>query len=295
MVLQPRVDFSILSNLRNFHEPGFRPILIINAQRDRAWKVWPYPCIGQFRFLNLSISRHPLYPILQKRLDSGQTLLDLGCCFGQDIRKLVADGAPAQNLIGCDLHQAFIDLGYDLFRDRDTLSSRFFEGDILAPQFDDDDDNNNNHTQNPFHSLLRKTDIIHASLFFHLFTLSSQQLISKRLLTLLRPEPGSLILGRQTANVNPGVYTHGSRHSSQPGMWRHDVQSWTKMWEQAGEEVGVQVRVKASLEMTRGFFRETADEGSSSKETEDKNECEEPDMSWRNEGDRLMVFEIWRL
>lgn len=189
----------------------------------------------------------------------------------------MADGAPGQNLIGCDLHQGFLDLGYDLFRDRDTLASRFFAGDILASQFDDDE-------EGPFDELRGKIDIIHASSFFHLFPLSTQLLVAKRLLILLLPVPGSIILGRQTANIKPGVYTHGNRDQMQPGMWRHDVGSWSEIWEQAGREVGVQVRVKATLEMTKGFSKETE-----RKEARDK----EPDMSWRSEGDRLMVFEIW--
>lgn len=190
----------------------------------------------------------------------------------------MADGAPAQSLTGCDLHQGFIDLGYDLFRDRDTLASKFIVGDIAATQFDDDQ-------ESPFKELLGKIDIIHVSSFFHLFPLSTQLLIAKRLLLLLRPIPGSLILGRQTANIKPGVYRHGSCDQTQPGMWRHDVRSWSELWEQAGKELKVQVRVEATLGMTKGFSK-----GAESKETREK----EPDMSWRNEGDRRMVFEIWR-
>lgn len=252
------------------------------SQRDRAWDVWPYPCIGQFRFLDLSISLHPLYPLLQQRLHSGQSFLDLGCCFGQDIRKFVFDGVPEQNLIGCDLHQGFLDLGYDLFRDRDRLASRFFAGDILASQFDDG-------KGGPFDELRGKIDIIHASSFFHLFSLSAQLLIAKRLLALLRHVPGSLVLGRQTANIKPGVYTHGSRDQDQPGMWRHDVGSWSEMWEQAGREIGAQVRVTATLQITKGFSKGQEVEMKEKKE----GRGEEPNMSWRNEGDRLMVFEVW--
>ncbi len=56
----------------------------ISAIRDRAWQIHPYPCIGQFRFLNLSISQHASYPrILAALKEPGarRTLLDLGCCF----------------------------------------------------------------------------------------------------------------------------------------------------------------------------------------------------------------------
>lgn len=184
---------------------------------------------------------------------------------------------PGQNLIGCDLNQDFINLGYDLFRDKDTLASKFIIGDILASNFDDDQ-------ESLFQELREKIDIIHVSSFFHLFSLSTQLLIAKRLLKFLRPIPGSLILGRQTGTIYPGVYKHGSCNETQPGMWRHDVGSWSEMWEQAGRESGVQVRVEATLEMTKGFSKRAE-----SKEAEEKG----PDMSWRSEGDRRMVFEIW--
>lgn len=191
----------------------------------------------------------------------------------------MADGAPAENLTGCDLHQGFMDLGYDLFRDRDTLATKFVEGDIVASQFDGDQ-------EHPFKELLGKIDIIHVSSFFHLFPLPTQLLIAKRLLRLLQPVPGSLIIGRQTANIKPGVYRHGSCGETHPGMWRHDVASWTEMWEEAGRELRAHVRIEATLEMTKGFSKGA--EGSKAREGE-------PDMSWRNDGDRRMVFEIWRV
>lgn len=57
------------------------------------------------------------------------------------------------------------------------------------------------------------------------------------------------------------------------------------MWEEAGRDLGAQVRVEATLGMTKGFSK-----GAEGKEAREG----EPDMSWRNEGDRRMVFEIRR-
>lgn len=50
---------------------------------------FPYPCIGQFRFLSLGIANSPHYDEVLQRLRGGEKLLDVGCCFGQEIRKLV--------------------------------------------------------------------------------------------------------------------------------------------------------------------------------------------------------------
>lgn len=196
-------------------------------------------------------------------MHDGQSLLDVGCCFGQDIRKLVADGAPAGNLIGTDLHQEFLDLGYELFRDRETLTSRFFAGNILADE-------------KSYESLDGKLDIIHVASFFHLFSLPTQIQIAKRLVKLLRPVSGSLILGRQTGNLNPGDYTHGDK--AQKGMWRHDVHSWEEMWATVGRETGTEWRVEASLAGTYGFIK-----------------SERAGTGWRDKGDRGLRFEIWRV
>ena len=42
-----------------------------------------------FRFLDLSISTTAVYPEVLERTKAGEKLLDLGCCFGQEIRQLV--------------------------------------------------------------------------------------------------------------------------------------------------------------------------------------------------------------
>ena len=37
----------------------------------------------------------PPYNLINQRLQAGQSLPDIGCFLGQDLRRLVADGAPA--------------------------------------------------------------------------------------------------------------------------------------------------------------------------------------------------------
>ena len=57
--------------------------------------------------------------------------MDLGCGLGQDLRVLVRDGTPAENLVGLDLMREYIDLGYELFQDRERLSSTFIAQDFF--------------------------------------------------------------------------------------------------------------------------------------------------------------------
>ena len=66
-------------------------------QRGQVWKIAPYPCVGGFKFLELNMSLSPTYGNVLSRLKGGDKLLDLGCCLGQDIRKLVYDGVPSEN------------------------------------------------------------------------------------------------------------------------------------------------------------------------------------------------------
>ena len=239
-------------------------------QRDRAWEIHPYPCIGQFRFLDFPITYSNLYSSILDRLRSGHTFLDLGCCFGQDIRKLVYDGAPPERLQATDLHPEFLDLGYDLFRDRTALQSTFFAADILG-----------NDETSAFQAREESIDILQVSSFFHLFPLCAQLSIAKRLLRLLRPVSGSLILGRQTGNINPGIYQHGSTDET-TDMYRHDAHTWTEMWRQIGAQVGVRLNVEAKLEYAKGFAKR-------------EGEHDERMMRWRNDGDRRLIFAIWRV
>ncbi|PNS20240.1 hypothetical protein CAC42_5690 [Sphaceloma murrayae] len=186
--------------------------------RDRAWDIYPYPCIGTYRFLDLSISLLPVYSEILDRLRTGeQTFLDLGCCFGQDIRRLVYDGVPSECTYGSDLKLDFMELGYDLFLDKETLKTKFIPGDI----FDED--------SNP-KELHDKMDIIQASAFFHLFDREKQKKVAHRVVKLLKPQKDSLLVGRQVGSVNPGEYFH--RTNQDTTMFRHDPDSWRQLWDE---------------------------------------------------------------
>lgn len=151
---------------------------------------FPYPCIGIFRFIDFGAYQSPVYPSVIERVKEGQTFLDLGCCFGQDIRKLVFDGAPSDNLIGVDLHAGFHELGYDLFGDRDTLKARFQAQSIFDEDFLPD--------------LEGKIDIIYMGAFLHLFDPDRQKIIMGKVSKLLRDQKGSLVFGRHAGAEEAG-------------------------------------------------------------------------------------------
>lgn len=160
-------------------------------------------------------------------------MLDLGCCFAQDIRKLVYDGAPAENLYGTDLEAGFIDLGYDLFLDKETLKSHFFAADALNPDSD-------------LNQLKGQISIIYAGFFFHLFTFDQAVEIAVRLIGIMKAEKGSLILGKQAGSPTADDRLLDLKAAGK--LWRHSPESWTKVWQVAGQKSGTKWRVNAVLE-----------------------------------------------
>ncbi|KAJ5156725.1 hypothetical protein N7492_009528 [Penicillium capsulatum] len=199
--------------------------------------VFPYPCIGAFRFLDMSIPQSPVYHEVLHRLRSGETLLDVGCAIGQELRHLVFDGVPSENLYASDLRRDFFDMGYDLFADAETLRSPFIEADI----FDDE--------SALVRTLASKVDIINAASFFHLFSWDRQITIAKRMIGLLRERPGSLLIGRQVGCIDPpspddteNVLPH----------YRHDPGTWKRLWEQVARDTGTEWDVDAWVEDWEG-------------------------------------------
>jgi SAM-dependent methyltransferase len=86
-------------------------------------------------FLDPMIARSPAYQTIISRLQEGASLLDVGCFVGQDLRRLVFDGAPPENLYSVDIVSHW-EVGYDLFRDTDKFSAKFMETDIMNPNDD---------------------------------------------------------------------------------------------------------------------------------------------------------------
>lgn len=187
----------------------------------------------------MGIGTHRLYhtEILPRMLTGEQSYLDLGCAFAQDIRRLVADGVDSKMCYASDLQLDFLDLGYELFRDRESLRSRFIAADV----FD---------AGSPLMELEGKIDIVDASSFFHLFAWEDQKRIARIVVKLLRAREHSLVVGRQIGNQEAGDY--GQRDGQGTRYW-HNAESWKKMWKEIGEEVGVKFEVEV---VTRSMAEE---------------------------------------
>ena len=214
-------------------------------QREKAWKIHPYPCIGRFCFLDLSISLHPLYSTVLARLKNTlnpELFLDLGCCFGQDIRRLVADGVPGERLYGADLRLEFLELGYELFQDKASLKAHFLEGDI----FEEDDEAESG---KELSKLNGKVDIIHAAAFLHLFDWEEQVRAGTRMVRLMTEH--SLVFGWQLGTTKPGSYVRQSDKSRT--RYGHDPDSFQRLWDVIGEKTATKWNVVAKLHKVKGW------------------------------------------
>ncbi|KAL8718594.1 MAG: hypothetical protein Q9225_004279 [Loekoesia sp. 1 TL-2023] len=211
--------------------------------RDIAWEIFPWPCVGEFWFITLGLSLHPSYKTLLSRLSLSSPapkFLDLGTCVGQDLRKLVADGAPKENLYGADLFPEYESIGHQMFRDTNRFKNRFITADI----FDDSVD-----------GLLAKTggtwDIVNIIMVLHIWDRPTQYAASKRILKLLKNQQGSMIIGAQTGSIEPGelvlkppFVAEGEERS----IYRHSIETFIEMWKDIEKEADARLEVKVEYD-----------------------------------------------
>lgn len=192
-----------------------------------------------FRFLDFSLPDSPLYGEVLQRVKGGEKLLDFGCCFGHDIRALVTDGAPAENLCGAEINATFLDLGFELFRDHESLKSSFYTANI----FDENDKLREER--------LGEFDMMHIGSFLHLFPLDGQKRAAMALVKLLKKKKGNLIIGRQHGSkkakeVQNYLYKPTKENENNGRLatfFNHDSESFAHMWEEIGEQTGLKFEV----------------------------------------------------
>ena len=206
-------------------------------QRDKAFTLGTYACIGQLRFLNASLPSHPSYPAILSLLRRGASYLDAGCCFAQELRYLVHAGIPSTQLYGFDIEPKFFEYGYDLFRDRKTLQAIFVPGDIIAES--------NSKEGSELDNLVGQMDVVFANSFLHVWDWHDMIVATKRLVSFTKANKGSMVVGRQLGSVNAISHAMPTKGGSN---WRHNVQSMERFWKQVGEETGSEWKVEAALD-----------------------------------------------
>ncbi|KAK3698877.1 hypothetical protein LTR37_016754 [Vermiconidia calcicola] len=233
----------------------------VHSIRDQAFAIRAYPCTGLGVWLIPYISLSPAYATIVKRLQGGDSMVDIGCFVGGDFRRLVFNGAPLESMVGVDLVSHW-EVGYELFRDREKFRARFVEADLMTVEED-----------SGLQKLKGKMDIIHISAVLHQWDWDAQVTAVKKLILLSKP--GSLVVGHQIGNAQ-------ARHVQNPALKtllqsRHDPASFKEMWRQAGEETGTKWETEAWL---RSWEFMGLDAGNT---------------KWMEPGDAILDFVVTRL
>lgn len=239
---------------------------------QRFWSVYhtalashSYRCIHEKRFLEARMTLHPYYQtLIHSSPVADRRLLDIGCCFGTDLRRLILDGFQSENLLGLDINDTFIRLGLELLfedgRQEDPLTQRFVTGDILDPEVEE--------KLTKLKEFKEKgIDVIYAGSVYHLLNQDDTVRLSESMYRLLSPggscfgrtvgipgdRPDGIIMDRSTSNGKDLRYLHSAeslrrqlstigfvniridgRVIDMPGMRQKDT--WRGGWKRAENE-----------------------------------------------------------
>ncbi|XDG07173.1 hypothetical protein ABKA04_006788 [Annulohypoxylon sp. FPYF3050] len=222
--------------LENYSKvPSSEVVRHVNNIRERGFASNPYPCIGLYRFTNLTLITLPIYDVIVERLKAANArFLDIGCCFGQDLRQLVLDGVPSEHLTGLDIEKALTDLGYELFLDRKTIKSQFVVADVFKGA-----------TQGKVWTDLENgIDVLHCSAFFHLFPREEQLAAAKQIARLVKK--GGMIVGRQMGNLKPRDMPAMKQGSF---SYTHNVETWGALWKEVGEATQTRWKLNGAMDL----------------------------------------------
>ena len=184
------------------------------------------------------------------RLKAGASVLDIGCCFGQDLRYMAADGVPTEKMYSSDIVPELWDISYDLYCDTDRMKARFISADILD-------------SASPLMELRGKMDILIANLVFHLFDWERQVEAGKNIVALSRL--GTLLIGRHIGHsigmAIPVATVTGGEVGGAGSTTRffHDSETWREMWRRIQRETGTVWEVESSLHSLKEWGLEDED------------------------------------
>ncbi|KIJ46342.1 hypothetical protein M422DRAFT_165297 [Sphaerobolus stellatus SS14] len=239
-------DLAMLKRLTGINDETKLKEHVLRVQTE-AYEVYPYPCIAWFQFISYRISNYPFYNSILTigKERPGAIYADLGCCFGNDGRRVIADGYPIENVVLSDLQGGFAELAHKLYQTTpDTYPVPFLAGDIFDPTFLSPQNLTSKKSSRNLKPPVLKdlktlsplkghVSIIHAAWLFHLFGEQKQRQLASLLASLLSPLPGSMIVGSHLDLPDTeGNKKGGFRWSDKEMMvFAHSPTSWRALWE----------------------------------------------------------------
>jgi len=264
-ITQETADFIRRALKQDLSAEEVRDILF--KSREAAYKALPYPCIRHFHFVCFFMQRNGIYKHVidyarKAPADKAPVVMDLGCCMGTDLRKLVQDGYPTNtsntNVYGCDLQHEFVVEGHSLYRDGpDTKSPtpiKFFADDVFTLPLRSETNSITSTGSFGLKDLIGKIDILYAGALFHLFDEEKQVDLARRLITLINVDDGvneeTIIFGRHRGSPTG---EKGIMQMEFGKTFCHSASSWKELWqgllvEAFGEKVLERLRIEAVVE-----------------------------------------------
>ncbi|KAI1788614.1 hypothetical protein LXA43DRAFT_1183838 [Ganoderma leucocontextum] len=254
-------DLDLVKQYTGIHDNEQVKAHIINIQKE-AYPIMPYQCIRFFSFaasrIHEIVSNYDHILKLGKDRD-GAIFLDVGTCFGTDLRKVVTDGWDAKNVVATDINPDFWAMGHKLFHtDPTSFPAMFVPGNALTDEhlqiFPILPTGSAANTPRPdlpsltsLNPLRGHVSAIYLGNVFHLFTEQEQVRLARGLAGLLSPELGSVITGWHAGAPQKGEKTMVlGLNNSAITQFLHSPETWKELWDGEVFEKGT-VRVEADL------------------------------------------------
>eukprot|EP00891_Asterochloris_glomerata_P003520 jgi/Astpho2/3520/Aster-06433 len=164
-----------------------RQHVLATWQQAKDDGLFIYKCINDFYFLKPSICDHPFYAEVKQTAQQareGTSLaavplhLDIGCCLGQDTRRLILDGWPQDRVVAIDLVPDYWRLGLKLFMDESKISAQICYANMSEKGAT---------STPPAASLKGKTKFVWAGLVLHCLTKEQVDTFLEQVCNLLMP------------------------------------------------------------------------------------------------------------
>ena len=161
----------------------------------RVWlavkaKYHTYRCIQSLSFLKPKVQNLEAYSkLLDVYREQGKVkVMDLGCCFGQETRKLIVDGIPPEMIWAVDVIDGYWTAGKELFNDQEDSKHRIEHvhtvfADPCAADVDGDISR----------VLTADFDCVILMYVFHVLSLHQSEMLVQRMNLMLRK--GGLVMG----------------------------------------------------------------------------------------------------
>ena len=182
------------------------------SHTDRAFELGLY--------LIPMISKCAVYQTIIGRLQRGESYMDVGCFLGQDIRRLVFDGAISDRIYAVDIVDHW-NLGFEMFRDRDRLSAQYIESNILNPS-------------PRLQELRGSINVVSITHVLHQWGWDDQVKALEQLVRL--SSSNAMIVGFQVGTI--GLKEQPITELARSAAYWHDPASFHTIWEQVSRQTG---------------------------------------------------------